>query len=140
MNILSLLILGQFLATSLAQLVINGDTRVYAKYARAKALEGAALRRIVNLETSYADRSDMEYANYKKRLDAKTYKDRGSKYTVDGVPIPGNENLDSQVRVAYFIITNTNIALTISCRLLIRELQKDSEIHSCQHCVRLRHR
>ena len=106
MKSVSLLVLSHLVATSFAQLVINGDTRVYAKYARAKALEGAALRRVVNLMTAYADKSDMEYARYKKKLLAETYKDRGSKFTADGVPIPGNENLDSKVSVVSSITNN----------------------------------
>ena len=97
MKIFSALILSQFLATSLAQLVINGDTRVYAKYARAKSLEDSAKRRIVHLATSYADRSDAEYRTYRNKLLYQEYLERGSKYTSNGYFIPDNQNLDSQV-------------------------------------------
>lgn len=88
--------LTELIVNSYAQVVINGDARVYAKYKRATALEGAAKRRIVNMATAYADRSDSEYASYTKRMIALAYAERGSAYGPDGTPIPGNENLDSQ--------------------------------------------
>jgi len=89
--------LTNFILNTNSQIVQNGDTRVYSKYLRAKNLEEALKRRIVNLKNAYAQMADSEYAGYAKRLLAAQLIDRGSMYFADGATaIPGNENLDSQ--------------------------------------------